>query len=75
MEVGKQARPGAWRCGVKGSNMRVELALFDGDALLDQGEFMVATTRQTESFPLYRASHQPGNAAAMVLEVNSPCKI
>jgi hypothetical protein len=54
--------------------MRVELALLDGDTLLDRREIVFRATRQIESFPLYRVSHKSGNAAAKVLDVDSPCK-
>jgi hypothetical protein len=51
--------------------MRVELALFDRDALLDRREILAAATQQTESSPFNRASHKLGNEAAMVLNGNT----
>ena len=47
--------------------MRVELGLFDGDTLLDRREIVVGATRQTESFPLYRASHKLGQDEADIV--------
>jgi hypothetical protein len=47
--------------------MRVELALFDGDTLLDRREIVVEVTQQIESFPLFRVSHKLGTEAADIV--------
>jgi hypothetical protein len=60
--------------GVKGSSMRVELALLDGDTLLGRREIVIGATQQIGSFPFYRASAKPGNEAAIVLDGNTLCE-
>jgi len=47
--------------------MRVELALFDGDTLLDRREIVIDATERIESFPMYRARHQLGDEAADIV--------
>jgi hypothetical protein len=49
--------------------MRVELALFDGDTLLDRGEVVVTPVESTSTFKLFHARHRLGTESAfMVLE-------
>ena len=49
--------------------MRVELALFDGDALLERGELVVSVTPRVSAFRLFQASHSLGpECAHIVLE-------
>ena len=55
--------------------MRVELALFDRDALLDRREILAAATQQTESSPFYRTRRKLGNETAIVLNGNTLCEI
>lgn len=38
--------------------MRVELALFDGDALLGRNEIVVGAEEQSASFKVYRVRHK-----------------
>jgi hypothetical protein len=47
--------------------MRVDLALFDGDALLDRREIVVGDSEQVESFPLYQVMHKLGDEAADIV--------
>lgn len=47
--------------------MRVELALFDGDTLLDRGEIVVTATEQTETLTLFRVSHKLRDGTADVV--------
>jgi hypothetical protein len=44
--------------------MHVDLALFDGDVLLERGKISVGATRQTSSLQLFHAHHQLVNDAA-----------
>ena len=49
--------------------MRVDLALFQGDDLLDRGEIMVSSEQRTDSFNLFLAHHQlAGDVADIVLD-------
>lgn len=49
--------------------MRVDLALFQGDDLLDRGELMVNAEQRTVSFNLFQAHHQlVGDAANIILD-------
>lgn len=49
--------------------MRVDLALFEGDDLLDRGEIMISGEQTTDSFNLFQAHHRlAGDAAAIVLD-------
>ena len=49
--------------------MRVDLALFKGDDLLDRGEIMVSSEQRTDSFNLFLAHHQlAGDVADIVLD-------
>jgi len=49
--------------------MRVDLALFQGDDLLDRGEITVSPEQRTDSFNLFQAHHQlAGDAADIVLD-------
>ena len=49
--------------------MHVELALFQGDDLLDRGEILIGAERLTDSFTLFLAHHQlVGDAADIVLD-------
>jgi hypothetical protein len=49
--------------------MRIELALFDGDALLERAEIMVDTSERVNAFRLFRARHRLGaDAADIVLD-------
>jgi hypothetical protein len=47
--------------------MRVELALFDGDALLERAELVVDASSRVNSFRLFRATHKLGDEAADIL--------
>ena len=47
--------------------MRVDLALFQGDDLLDRNEISVSTERRTETFSLFKAHHQLVNDAADIV--------
>ena len=47
--------------------MRVELALFDGDTLLERGHICVGAIRRTTSFCLFQAHHNLGSDGAEVL--------
>ena len=47
--------------------MRVELALFEGDTLLERGEVVVSATQQVDSFELFRASHRLGPEAVDII--------
>lgn len=47
--------------------MRVELALFDGDALLERGELVVSATPQVTCFGLFQVSHRLDPEAAYVV--------
>ena len=47
--------------------MRVELALFDGDTLLERCEIVVSATQQVDTFQLYRATHQLGREDADIV--------
>jgi hypothetical protein len=40
--------------------VRVELALFDGDTLLERSAIVVTATQQADSFRLFRAGHKLG---------------
>lgn len=53
--------------------MRVELALFDGDALLDRGEILVGPDTSCSHFQAFCAVHRlGGDAAQIVLSEFSP---
>lgn len=47
--------------------MHVDLALFDGDALLERQEILVTSTPKVECFGLFRASYKLGPDAAEVV--------
>lgn len=47
--------------------MRVELALFDGDALLERTEIVVDASERIDAFRLFRASHKLGAEAADIV--------
>jgi hypothetical protein len=47
--------------------MRVELALFDGDTLLDRGQILVGPESSCDHFKLFRVAHQIKGAAAQVV--------
>ena len=47
--------------------MRVELALFEGDALLERTELVVGAGASIDSFHLFRATHELGNEAANIV--------
>lgn len=47
--------------------MRVDLALFDGDTLLERQEILVTSTPKVERFGLFRASYKLGPDAAEVV--------
>ena len=47
--------------------MHVELALFDGDTLLERGHVSVSSERRTTSFRLFQAHHSLGADAAEIL--------
>jgi hypothetical protein len=47
--------------------MRVELALFDGDTLLERGEVRIEPTERTSSFRLFQARHKLGTEAANIV--------
>jgi hypothetical protein len=46
--------------GIKERLVRVELALFDGDTLLERSAIDVTTTQQADSFRLFRVGHKLG---------------
>ena len=49
--------------------MRVDLALFQDDDLLDRGEIVVGAEQRTDIFNLFQAHHQlAGDAADIVLD-------
>ena len=47
--------------------MRVEIALFDGDTLMERGEIAVTSTRRVNSFQLYKATHKLDREAADIV--------
>ena len=47
--------------------MRVDLGLFEGDALLDRGVIRVGPDKATDTFTHFRATHSLGPEAAEVL--------
>ena len=47
--------------------MRVELALFDGDALLERTELVVGASSRIDSFRMFRATHELGDEAADIV--------
>jgi hypothetical protein len=47
--------------------MRIELALFDGDALLERTEIVVGASERIDAFRLFRASHKLGAEAADIV--------
>lgn len=47
--------------------MRVELALFDGDALLERSAIVVTINQQVDSFRLFRAWHRLGVESADII--------
>ena len=47
--------------------MRVDLALFDGDTLLERQEILVTSTPKVERFGLFRASYKLAPDAAAVV--------
>lgn len=47
--------------------MRIDLALFDGDTLLERQEIPVTSTPKAERFGSFRASYKLGPAAAEVV--------
>lgn len=47
--------------------MRVELALFDGDTLMERCEIVVRANQQVNSFQLYRATHKLDSEAADIV--------
>jgi hypothetical protein len=47
--------------------MRVDLALFDGDDLLDRREITVGSTVVVDAFKLFRATHQLGPESADIV--------
>ena len=49
------------------TTMRVELALFDGDTLLERGHVCVGKERQTTSFSLFQAHHGLEAGGAQIL--------
>jgi hypothetical protein len=50
--------------------MRVELALFDGDALLERGEIRVSTDSSCDHLELFHIAHRLRNDAAQVVLSN-----
>jgi len=55
--------------------MRVDLALFDGDELLDRGELSVASTELTSAFALFQATYKLGPDAADIVLADFPAHI
>ena len=55
------------KLGIKAHCMRVELALFDGDALLERMEIVVGASERIDAFRLFRASHKVGPKAATIV--------
>jgi hypothetical protein len=49
------------------TTMRVELALFDGDALLESGHIRVGREQQTTAFRLFQAHHILGTDSAEIV--------
>jgi len=47
--------------------MRVQLVLFDGDALLERTEIVVGNSERADSFRLFRAIHKLGAEAADIV--------
>jgi hypothetical protein len=47
--------------------MRVELALFDGDTLLERTELVVDASSRVDAFRLFRATHKLGDEAANIV--------
>ena len=52
--------------------MRVDLALFEGDALLDRGELRIGSVEAVSSFALFQATHRLGPNAADIVLSNFP---
>jgi hypothetical protein len=50
--------------------MRVELALFDGDTLLERGEIQVRTESRCEHLKLFHVAYRLGSDAAQVILSN-----
>lgn len=55
--------------------MRVQLALFDGDALLERTEIVVGTSERVDAFRLFRASHRLGSEAADIVLDNFAAQV
>jgi hypothetical protein len=47
--------------------MRVQLALFDGDVLLERMEIVVSASERVDNFRLVRATHKLGTEAADIV--------
>jgi len=47
--------------------MRVQLGLFDGDALLERMEIVVGPSERVDAFRLFRASHKLGAESADIV--------
>jgi hypothetical protein len=52
--------------------MRVELALFDGESLLERGEIQVTTASTCDHFAFFHATHCLINETAKVVLSNFP---
>ncbi|WP_242101558.1 hypothetical protein [Lysobacter sp. M2-1] len=52
--------------------MRVDLAFFDGDELLDRGELRIGVAELVSNFALFQATHRLGSDAANIVLANFP---
>ena len=55
--------------------MRVQLALFDGDELLERTEIIVGASERVDAFRLFRASHKLGTETADIVLDNFADKV
>jgi len=55
--------------------MRVDLALFDGDELLDRGELRMGDAELVSAFTLFEATHRLGPDAADIVLANFPAHL
>ena len=53
--------------GIKPNAIRIQLALFDGDALLERTEIVVGASERVDDFRHFRASHKLGAEAAEIV--------
>jgi hypothetical protein len=60
---------------VEGRYMRVDLALFDGDKLLDRIELCIDVARRFQEFLLFNATYELGPQAADIVLSGFPASI